>query len=468
VPVGQQSCVLAALASESDKTAFDIFIYVLFTRVQPTVPLRVAGTIIVGSSVCTCKEEAFMPEFATDKGFVSQQYNKWIYPQPIMDLSAPELRNIRDGGDPAVNFYTYWPNQNYRNDLHILIAGCGTNAAARYAFYHPNATVVGIDFSSASLEHERYLKEKHGLNNLTLRQGYLEEVHTLGQDFDFIEVSGVLHHLPDPLLGLKALGRVLRPDGTIAIMVYGQYGRTGVYMLQEMFRLMALGQSEDDLAIVKKTLAAIPKRHIIHDYLGRAGDVKYDAGLVDTFLHRQDRAYTVAGCLDLVRQAGMSFMNWWDNILYYPEGQLASNDYLYQKVATLSDEKIWNFMELYNGTLGQHCFCVCHPERSRRDYKIDFNSEALMNYIPVRRSQEVSSEGRDPAGCVTLKRDQWPRYTLDAATSALYREIDGTRTIRDCFERAKLTPEQRLRPEIVCRAAFRYLWRLSYIFLRIP
>jgi hypothetical protein len=76
-----------------------------------------------------------------------------------------------------------------------------------------------------------------------------------------------------------------------------------------------------------------------------------------------------------VRQAGMSFMNWWDNILYYPEGQLASNDYLYQKVATLSDEKIWNFMELYNGTLGQHCFCVCHPERSRRDYKIDFNSE---------------------------------------------------------------------------------------------
>jgi SAM-dependent methyltransferase len=102
-------------------------------------------------------------------------------------------------------------------------------------------------------------------------QGYLEEVHTLGQDFDFIEVSGVLHHLPDPLLGLKALGRVLRPDGTIAIMVYGQYGRTGVYMLQEMFRLMALGQSEDDLAIVKKTLAAIPKRHIIHDYLGRAG-----------------------------------------------------------------------------------------------------------------------------------------------------------------------------------------------------
>jgi len=76
VPVGQQSCVLAALASESDKTAFDIFIYVLFTRVQPTVPLRVAGTIIVGSSVCTCKEEAFMPEFATDKGFVSQQYNK--------------------------------------------------------------------------------------------------------------------------------------------------------------------------------------------------------------------------------------------------------------------------------------------------------------------------------------------------------------------------------------------------------
>src|SRR5215510_9061857 len=231
---------------------------------------------------------------------VAEQYEKWSYPLPIMDLNAPHIRAGRDSSDPQSNSYTFWPNQGYRDDLDILIAGCGSNAAARYALHHPNARVVGIDLSFSSLAHEAYLKNRHGLDNLTLHHAPLEEVSALGEDFDFIEVSGVLHHLPDPVAGLKALGSVLRPHGTIAVMVYGQYGRTGVYMLQNMFRLMGLGQSEQDVVTVKQTLASLPKRHVIHDYMCRAPDVKYDAGWVDSFLRRQDRAYTVAQCLEFV------------------------------------------------------------------------------------------------------------------------------------------------------------------------
>src|SRR5215468_5915242 len=267
-------------------------------------------------------ETTSMTKPPTDTKVFPQQYEKWVYPLPIMDLSVPEVRRMQDSGNPKSNFYTFWPSQPYRDDLDILIAGCGSNAAARYALHHPKARVVGIDLSFSSLAHEAYLKDKHRLDNLTLHHARLEEVSALGEDFDFIDVSGVLHHLPDPVAGLKALGSVLRPHGTIAVMVYGQYGRTGVYMLQEMFRLMGLRQSDDDVAAVRQTIATLPKRHIIHDYVSRANDVKYDAGLVDTFLNRQDRAYSVAGCLDLTRQAGLSFMGWWDNTLYYPEGQL--------------------------------------------------------------------------------------------------------------------------------------------------
>jgi SAM-dependent methyltransferase len=192
----------------------------------------------------------------------------------------------------------FWPDRPPREDLDVLVAGCGSNAAARYAFNHPQARVTGVDLSSSSLAHEAYLKDKHHLRNLTLHQGRIEDVSSLDRDFDFIDVAGVLHHLPDPVAGLKTLGGVLRPDGTIAVMVYGQYARTGVYMLQNMFRLMGLGQSEQDVVTVKQTLASLPKRHVIHDYMNRAPDLKYDAGLVDSFLHRQDRAYTVAQCLE--------------------------------------------------------------------------------------------------------------------------------------------------------------------------
>jgi hypothetical protein len=239
-------------------------------------------------------------------------------------------------------------------------------------------------------------------------------------------------------------------------------------MLQKMFQLLTLGQTEKDLTIVKETLATVPKHHAVLGYLNRARDTKYDAGLVDTFLHAQDTAYTVSGCLELVARAGLNFMGWWDNLLYYPEGQLNLKTGLYREITALPDALVWQFMELFNGTLGQHCFCVCRLERAERNYKIDFNGNAFMDYVPVRRCEQVLSGDRDREDCITVQRKPWPRYVLDSTASALYREIDGLTSIRGCFDRARLSPECRQNPESFCRAAFRYLWRLGYIFLRIP
>jgi hypothetical protein len=222
------------------------------------------------------------------------------------------------------------------------------------------------------------------------------------------------------------------------------------------------------VATVKQTLGALPKGHVIQGYVGRAADLEYDAGIVDTFLHRQDRAYTVAECLQLSRDAGMKFMGWWDNILYYPEGQLMRNRDLYERVNGLPEESIWSFMELYNGTLGQHGFCVCRSERPERSYKIQFETSAFMDYVPVRRCREVAARPGAREGCVTVQRDGFPAYTLDPVTSRLFRQIDGTKSIRQCFEHAGFAGPNGPASELACQAAFQYLWRLSHIFLRIP
>jgi SAM-dependent methyltransferase len=408
--------------------------------------------------------ERTLVKSATELGAVAGQYEKWVYPFPIPDLDAPDVRTRRDGGDFERNWYTFWPDRPYREDLDVLVAGCGSNAAARYAFNHRKARVTGIDLSSASLAHEAYLKDKHRLDNLALHQARIEDVSSLAQDFDFIDVSGVLHHLPDPVGGLRALAGVLRPEGTIAVMIYGQWGRTGVYMLQEMSRLLGLGQSEQDVLTVKQTLASLPKRHAIQDYVSRAPDLKYDAGLVDSFLHRQDRAYTVAQCLELVGEAGMSFMHWWENILYYPDGLLNMNQEFYRKVNAMPEASIWQFMELFNGTLGQHNFCVCHPDRPRSSYQIDFSTGAFMDYIPVLRCTEVKPPTEVPAGCAVVERKPRPAYTLNPPASALFRQIDGAKSVRECLIASGLDSKD---PEAICKATFQHLWRLSYIFLRI-
>ena len=52
--------------------------------------------------------------------------------------------------------------------------------------------------------------------------------------FDFIRCTGVLHHMEDPLAGLRALAQVLHEDGLMGVMVYGRYARTGVREGQRM------------------------------------------------------------------------------------------------------------------------------------------------------------------------------------------------------------------------------------------
>ena len=44
-------------------------------------------------------------------------------------------------------------------------------------------------------------------------------------------------------------------------------------------------------------------------------------------------------------------------------------------------------MELYNGTLGQHSFCVCRPDRPTSGYRVDFSTPAFLDYVPLAQAQ---------------------------------------------------------------------------------
>jgi SAM-dependent methyltransferase len=122
---------------------------------------------------------------------VSPQYQPWRYPEPIQDLKA-WTENNWEWFDPVHAHSILWPDREYKADLDILIAGCGTNQAAVFAFTNRSAKVVAVDISQPSLDHQQFLKDKYGLWNLELHRLPIEEVHTLGRDFDLIVSTGVL------------------------------------------------------------------------------------------------------------------------------------------------------------------------------------------------------------------------------------------------------------------------------------
>ena len=398
----------------------------------------------------------------TDVDAVRAQYERWVYPQPIEDLSK---NAFWDFGDPDFLGRAYWPHRRPREDLRILVAGCGPNAAARYAFHHPKATVVGVDLSEASLSHARQLKAKHNLGNLSLQQLRVENVGELGQTFDFVDSSGVLHHLPDPAAGLKALAGTLAPDGVVYLMLYGKYGRAGIYLAQDLFRLLGLGQSPQDVATVKTALTAFPHDHPVRRCLAGANDLAFDAGVVDTFLHPLDRAYTVGDCYELLDAAGMVLQGWLNRIAYDPATRITQPQ-LRELVARMPERQAVQAVELFDGRIATHSFYACRRERDPARYRIDFAGNGFLDLVPVPRPGWARHAAGDmmllqPGGLGTATELRERR----AAVATL---IDGRRTVRACFLDAGSKLES---PEFVvsfCRDLFRQLWLAGYCDLVHP
>src|SRR5262249_51513127 len=156
-------------------------------------------------------------------------YESHPYPSPIDNLDRHRELYRNPDRRRALSLLL-WPTEKQRPDRRILVAGCGTSQAAACALREAKACVTAIDISDASLRYTRDLQRKYGLRNLDLHRLAIEEVGKLGQTFDEIVCTGVLHHLPDPDIGLRALRGVLAPQGAMHLMVYAAYGRAGIYM----------------------------------------------------------------------------------------------------------------------------------------------------------------------------------------------------------------------------------------------
>src|SRR5437764_8196927 len=77
---------------------------------------------------------------------VVAQYERWLYPAPVNDLRDPSVaRYVQSYGTLEGLSSIYWPASGTRDNLDVLVAGCGTMGAACYALLNPRCQVVGID-----------------------------------------------------------------------------------------------------------------------------------------------------------------------------------------------------------------------------------------------------------------------------------------------------------------------------------
>lgn len=112
----------------------------------------------------------------------------------------------------------------YAPGRRVLEAGCGTGAqTVLLAAGSPEAEIVSVDVSAASLEEARRRASTAGHRNVEFRRADLFDLPFAEAGFDDVFLCFVLEHLAEPERALAALRRVLRPGGTITV-IEGDHG----------------------------------------------------------------------------------------------------------------------------------------------------------------------------------------------------------------------------------------------------
>ncbi len=363
------------------------------------------------------------------------RYEAFPYPRRDPRDEAKRLIVGSPGHLREIDYWVFGARRPASRPLHALIAGGGTGDATimlaqQMAREGRPGTVTWLDRSAAAQKIAQARAAARGLANIVWEQRSLLDLPGSGLGpFDYVDCCGVLHHLPDPAAGLRALLSVLAPGGGLGLMVYAPHGRTGVYMLQDALRLLA---PADEAPAARLDAAKRVMRHLPETaWLRRNGFLDDhvnggDAGLYDLLLNPRDRAFRVHDLHALLAGEGLAVTCWVEPIRYDPD-RLLPDPKLRGKIAALDPIDRAALAEALAGNVSAHIvYCVRRNDVAAR---ADFTAD---DAVPVTRelSGEEIAGGIQPDGTITLLLDglRLP-LALPPLAPGILRLVDGRRTV---------------------------------------
>lgn len=203
----------------------------------------------------------------------------------------------------------------------ILDAGCGTGyKSLELAIANPGAKIVGIDLSPTSVDLARKRLQYHNIENAEFHAIALEDLPSLGMQFDYINNDEVLYLLPDPIAGLKAMKSVLKSDGILRTNFHSSLQRTVFLTAQSFFKQLGFmngGDPEPEIELLRQTMKCMDNRVIAKARVWNDGFETDDQAVLANFLLDGDKGWTIPEFFAAIRTADLEFIsmvNWreWD------------------------------------------------------------------------------------------------------------------------------------------------------------
>ena len=276
----------------------------------------------------------------------------------------------------------------YRNSFRIIVAGGGTGTVTVFSgeqLNHTNGEVIYLDFSASSMQISQRRARSRGIQNILWIRSWIEGARYLGMGlFHELQCSGVLHHLKNPSFGLKILKDNLLENGGLGLMVYAKYGRTYIYHIQQLMKM--INSNQDEIQVEIKNTNSI--MNVLPDYNWltinptaiRRGHNDGDIGIYDLFLHKRDIAFSIQTLFEWIKMCGLHFVDF-DNInrrfginLKYR----IRDNYLKRKTSILDSIKQFSIVDLFRGSIVKYDFYASKTKNSVAD--LEDTSNILYMY----------------------------------------------------------------------------------------
>ena len=269
----------------------------------------------------------------------------------------------------------------------------------------------------------------------------IERAGELERGFDLIVCTGVLHHLQDPDVGLRALRGLLKPEGSMYLMLYAPYGRHGIYLLQDYCRRLGIGTSEREIKELMATLKALPQHHPLATVLRGSRDAANADALADALLNPRDRSYSVPQLFDFIERNDLNFGRWYSQAPYLPQcGAIATTPHA-ERLALLTEYEQYVAMELWRGAIATHSVIVSRRDSIESLGNVRFDDQRWPRYVAIRLPGTMCVQDRLPPGSAGVLLSRYHSFpdlilVIDAQEKKMFDAIDGLRSIEEIAERA--------------------------------
>lgn len=197
----------------------------------------------------------------------------------------------------------------------ILDVGCGSGyTSLLLAIANPGAQVIGVDVSPASIAmaRERLAPVQH--LPIEFHVLSVEELPTLGMQFDYINCDEVLYILPDPAAALRVMKGMLKSGGILRANLHSAIQRQHFYRAQQVLSLLGVfhenaGATETNL--VRDMMTAMPdwvdlkEKTWTPDVSGQVSDQMIRMN----YLLQGDKGYTIPELFALLELAGLQLVD---------------------------------------------------------------------------------------------------------------------------------------------------------------